>query len=98
MEKTNQIISEEVRRKSLTINELSTKLESLKNEFDVKMKRESLFNGGIKRQEVESAAAQIVSAAIKDHERDVVQLRHNNAELRTKNLELSESNVLFKLI
>ncbi|KAJ3381531.1 hypothetical protein HDU92_005295 [Lobulomyces angularis] len=87
--KNHKIVNEELHRKNLAISELSNNLERLKVEFENKLRNEVTEKTAKKEQTIEQLAEAKIKSVTKEHNRDNINLRQENAELKLKmkNLE-----------
>ncbi|KAJ3278552.1 Coiled-coil domain-containing protein 40, partial [Borealophlyctis nickersoniae] len=79
--KHHQLAVDELNRKTSRISDLSTKIESLKSDFDLKMRNDLITQVARKEEQANAAASNQVRTIVKEQEGKTINLRHENAEL-----------------
>ncbi|KAJ3033332.1 hypothetical protein HDV00_006488 [Rhizophlyctis rosea] len=80
--KRHELTKEELHRRNESVSELKWRIDSMKNDFDIKMKDEIFMHVARKEEQVNATAASQLRAIEREHEGKTINLRHSNAELQ----------------
>lgn len=80
-------------RKSVVITDLKNKIHSMKEEFDAKMKHDFIVQIAKKEESLKESTESQIQVAVRMHERDNTNIRHENAQLKLQIRELEEKVV-----
>lgn len=91
--KETQNAQEELHRKTVVISDLKSKIHLMKEEFDAKMKHDFIVQIAKKEESLKESTESQIQVAVRMHERDNTNIRHENAQLKLQIRELEEKLV-----